>query len=66
MFREPLARGPVYTIGHGSLERVAFLSLLACQGVNMLVDVRSHPVSRYLPHFSKDALEGALRSWGVG
>ncbi|WP_029458358.1 DUF488 family protein [Solidesulfovibrio alcoholivorans] len=66
MFREPLARGPIYTIGHGSLERVAFLSLLACQGVNMLVDVRSHPVSRYQPHFSKDALAGALRSWGVG
>lgn len=66
MQREPLSRPPVYTIGHGHLERAAFLSLLACHGVNLLIDVRSHPVSRYMPHFSKEALEKSLRSWGVG
>ncbi len=66
MQREPLSRPPIYTIGHGHHERAAFLSLLACHGVNLLVDVRSHPVSRYLPHFSKDVLEKSLRSWGVG
>ncbi|WP_428569544.1 MAG: DUF488 family protein [Solidesulfovibrio sp. DCME] len=66
MPQEPLARGPIFTIGHEGLERAAFLSLLACQGVNLLVDVRASPVSQYLPQFSKDALEASLRSWGVG
>ena len=61
----PLARAPIYTIGHSGHERVTFLSLLACQGVNMVIDVRSHPVSRYMPHFSKDALSTSLRLWGV-
>uniref|UniRef100_I2Q1L3 DUF488 domain-containing protein n=1 Tax=Desulfovibrio sp. U5L TaxID=596152 RepID=I2Q1L3_9BACT len=66
MQREPLSRPPIYTIGHDHLERAAFLSLLACHGVNLLIDVRSHPVSRYMPHFSKEALEKSLRAWGVG
>ena len=61
----PLARSPIYTIGHSGHERATFLSLLACQGVNMVIDVRSHPVSRYMPHFSKDALSTSLRLWGV-
>ncbi|MEA4857329.1 DUF488 domain-containing protein [Solidesulfovibrio sp.] len=66
MLREPIARGPIFTIGHDSHERAAFLSLLACQGVNLLVDVRTNPYSRYMPQFSKEALSASLRSWGVG
>ena len=66
MPREPLSRGPIFTIGHDNHERATFLSLLACQGVNLLVDVRSRPYSRYMPHFSKEALEASLKSWGVG
>jgi uncharacterized protein (DUF488 family) len=65
MMREPLSRPPIYTIGHGSHERATFLSLLTRHGVNMLIDVRSHPVSRYMPHFSKDVLEKSLQPWGV-
>lgn len=61
----PLARAPIYTIGHSGHERATFLSLLARHGVNMLIDVRSHPVSRYMPHFSKDMLAASLRLWGV-
>ena len=61
----PLSRPPIYTIGHSGHERAAFLSLLACQGVNMVIDVRSHPVSRYMPQFSKDALAASLGLWGV-
>lgn len=65
MQNEPLARPPIYTIGHSGHERAAFLSLLARHGVNMLIDVRARPVSRYMPQFSKDALETSLRLWGV-
>jgi uncharacterized protein (DUF488 family) len=65
MMRETLSRPPIYTIGHSSHERATFLSLLTRHGVNMLIDVRSHPVSRYMPQFSKDVLEKSLQSWGV-
>jgi uncharacterized protein (DUF488 family) len=61
----PLSRPPIYTIGHSGHERATFLSLLARQGVNMVIDVRTHPVSRYMPQFSKDALAASLRLWGV-
>lgn len=61
----PLTRAPIYTVGHASHERATFLSLLARHGVNMVIDVRSQPVSRYMPHFSKDALSASLKLWGV-
>lgn len=61
----PLSRPPIYTIGHSVHERATFLSLLARQGVNMVIDVRSHPISRYMPQFSTDALAQSLGLWGV-
>lgn len=66
MQREPLSRWPIFTIGHGSHERASFLSLLACQGINLLVDVRANPASLYMPQFSREALSASLRSWGEG
>ncbi|QAZ67585.1 DUF488 domain-containing protein [Solidesulfovibrio carbinolicus] len=65
MAAKPLARPPIHTIGHGGLERVVFLSLLARQGVNMVIDVRTAPTSRYMPQFSKELLEPSLGLWGV-
>jgi uncharacterized protein (DUF488 family) len=61
----PLSRPPVYTIGHSGHERATFLSLLARQGVNMVIDVRCAPDSRYMPQFSKGTLEASLKLWGV-
>jgi len=66
MAQGPLARPPIYTIGHSGHERATFLSLLARHGVNLLIDVRTHPVSRYMPHFSQNALAASLQLWGVG
>jgi len=37
-----------------------FVSLLRAHAVSQIVDVRSFPVSKWAPHFSKDALEPAL------
>jgi len=55
----------VFTIGHSdhSLER--FLALLAAAGVEMVADVRTAPVSRHVPHFSKAPLAGALHRAGI-
>lgn len=49
-------RGEVFTIGHSNHELGEFLGLLKRQGIEALVDVRSHPRSRYAPRFDAAAL----------
>ena len=53
---------PILTIGHSSHTIEAFIALLKMHGVTALADVRSHPASKYFPHFSKNDLADNLRS----
>jgi uncharacterized protein (DUF488 family) len=48
------------TIGHSNYEIRTFVSLLQKHGVTAVVDVRSSPYSRFLPHFNRAALREAL------
>ncbi|MGH3088340.1 MAG: DUF488 family protein [Rubrobacteraceae bacterium] len=50
----------VFTIGHSNHSLEEFLGLLKEHGIEALVDVRSHPRSRYAPHFNKDVLKKAV------
>jgi hypothetical protein len=54
-----------YTIGHSihSLERL--ISLLNANRIEVLVDVRSGPYSRKVPHFNKDNLEKEIKKRGL-
>lgn len=54
-----------YTIGHSNVGIDAFVALLRLHGITAVADVRSQPYSRYLPHFNKGALQGALRDAGI-
>jgi uncharacterized protein (DUF488 family) len=56
----------VFTIGHGTRDIDAFLSLLRGAGVRRLVDVRTAPGSRKHPQFGRDALETSLAGVGIG
>ncbi len=56
---------PVITIGHSNHESDAFVALLRKHGVNVVVDVRSAPYSRYLPHFNREYLEESLKKAGI-
>ena len=56
---------PVLTIGHSNHESDVFVALLRKHGVDVVVDVRSAPYSRYLPHFNKDHLQETLRAAGI-
>jgi uncharacterized protein (DUF488 family) len=56
---------PILTIGHSSHTIEAFIELLRLHGVTALADVRSHPVSKYFPQFSKDSLTDSLRNAGI-
>ena len=50
----------LFTIGHSNHTLEDFIFLLQQHGVTALADVRSHPYSRFLPHFNRAALKEAL------
>lgn len=50
----------IFTIGHSNLTIEAFLDLLQSYKITAVADVRSHPFSRYLPHFNQPNLKKSL------
>lgn len=46
----------IYTIGHSSHAPEHFLGLLRQYGIEVLVDTRSAPYSKFSPHFDREAL----------
>lgn len=48
------------SVGHSNQPIGAFLAILKKHQVELVVDVRSLPVSRFCPHFSKNALQDTL------
>ena len=55
----------LYTIGHSNHEIAVFIGLLRQHGITAVGDVRSQPYSRYVPQYSRDALEAALADAGI-
>ncbi len=51
----------LFTIGHSNLSEEDFIRHLKQHNITALADVRSHPYSRYLPHFCRDYLKFLLR-----
>src|SRR5262245_4045959 len=56
----------VFTIGHSRHSAERFTALLQAQAIELLVDVRSKPASRWAPHFGKAALEKLLGAHSIG
>ncbi len=55
----------LYTLGHSNHSMEEFLKLLEHFQIQVLVDVRSQPYSRHVPHFGKEALQRALEAAGM-
>lgn len=55
----------IHTIGHSNHEFADLLTLLRQHGIQMVVDVRSSPYSRYVPQANRETLSRALESAGV-
>lgn len=55
----------LYTIGHSNAEIEAFTSLLGRYEIELLVDTRSQPYSRYTPQFNRETLKASLNSAGI-
>ena len=60
-----LTENPIFTIGHSNHSMEEFSALLAENAVTMVVDVRSSPRSRWVPHFNPNNLEPALEQAGI-
>ena len=54
----------VWTIGHSNHALDHLLGLLTAHGIEVVVDVRSQPYSRYAPHFGRDALRASVTNVG--
>lgn len=55
----------ILTIGYADRSLSDMLSLLHREDVQFLIDVRSIPVSRFKPEFSRESLENSLKSKGI-
>lgn len=58
-------RPAIYTIGHSNVAPRAFLDRLGFAGVEVVVDVRSRPSSRYNSHFNRATLATTLKQAGI-
>jgi uncharacterized protein (DUF488 family) len=56
---------PLYTIGHSTRSFDEFLGTLQAHSIHTLVDIRSTPMSRRLPHFNRESLEQTLPKSGI-
>lgn len=55
----------LYTIGHSTRPLDDFTAALHAHSIQTLVDIRSLPMSRRLPHFNREALEKTLADAGI-
>ena len=55
----------IWTCGHSNRTAAELIDLLTSHSIEQLVDVRAHPQSRRHPHFSRKALQAALREIGI-
>lgn len=47
----------IYTIGHSTHSMEEFIAILKAYSIEILVDVRSYPGSKYVPQFNKENME---------
>jgi uncharacterized protein (DUF488 family) len=55
----------LYTIGHSTRTLEELIDALQAHSIRTLVDIRSFPMSRRLPHFNRESLEKTLPEAGI-
>src|SRR5260370_37127148 len=55
----------LFTIGHSPRSLDELIDALQAHSIETLVDIRSFPMSRRLPHFNRESLEKALPAAGI-
>jgi uncharacterized protein (DUF488 family) len=60
---KPHNQDEIYTVGHSNIDFERFLNMLT--GIEILVDARSEPFSKYVPQFNSDNLKKQLEKAGI-
>ena len=55
----------IFTIGHSNHSLEVFINLLQSHKIDVHVDVRSKPFSRFSPQFNKEGLEKTVKVSGI-
>lgn len=55
----------VWTVGHSNHDVEVLLALVRRHRIAHVVDVRSHPYSRYASHFNRDELQASIEGCGI-
>jgi hypothetical protein len=55
----------IYTIGHSNVPANKIVTLLKQYGIQVLVDVRSSPYSKYVPQFNREMFQSVLERDGL-
>ena len=55
----------LYTIGHSTRTLEELIAVLHAHAIATLVDIRSFPMSRRLPHFNRESLQQTLPAAGM-
>ena len=55
----------IYTIGHSTRTLDELVAALKAHHIQTLVDIRSFPMSRRMPHFNRESLEAELPRHGI-
>ena len=55
----------LFTIGHSTRSLEDLIQTLKAHSIETLVDIRSFPASRRLPHFNREAMEKSLPEAGI-
>jgi uncharacterized protein (DUF488 family) len=55
----------IYTIGHSNVAIARFIDLLRLYSIQVLVDTRSQPYSRYAPQFNRESLKTSMEQAGI-
>lgn len=55
----------LYTVGHSNHSLETFLQLLKAHDIQVLIDTRSFPFSRFAPHFNRHDLKHSVEAEGI-
>lgn len=55
----------IFTVGHGDLSFLNFLSLIQANNITHIIDIRSIPYSRHAPWSNKSRLPELLKPFGI-
>ena len=61
----PQSNQSIFSIGHSNHALEKFLGLLKQHKIEVLVDTRSRPYSKFAPHFAADVIKEALEDTGI-